>query len=481
MKKVASLLLICVLVLTMGVGAFAAEDPTALHGGHHHYDGMHHGMHHDTHHGNQYGAHYGNQHGAHYGGRSTSLRERTDLSEIPGAMPFESENDVLVFDDYADIAPSLAWTGAPDTLRIAPGEMFLVQSGSIVLPEALLVPNREYIFDVYYNVTDASIDQVITQPLESGLMPLIESAISGPLGATTTGRMRLRSGRGSNMFSRTELRTRGSGPTRGFQVVLETRENYNTRHNDVTFTLLTSGNLPPAPAGEANPIQSTIALTVGWPRISDAEIESYAEGDTVTLSNEYPVVLRRQIDRLVRNHNYRAIHLAFEDGSWEYTGRMSGMGDTNFYTTQDVIPVLMNRLDQDFKFLTLPAGVTFPTNGEMRIDVSDVSDSWDRIYTYLYRNGTLTPINTSYDSMDDMIYFRTNFLGSFVMTDVEITDLYLITRPEQPEVTTPQVPDHPNVYNPPTGVAMGVNNMLIGLGTFSVLGAGAVITRRRKK
>ena len=451
MRKVASLLLIFTLVFALGVSAFADGDP----------------------------------------GRSTPLRDARST------VPHSSHNydDFQVFDDggiqvfddggFVGIAPMISVIS--DTqLSIGPGEMFLVDNGRIVMPEARLTPNREYSFEIWFNGTNAAITFNYAGPSPdtlggvAGLVRLTEEHISGGVGENLNGRLRLRSGRGSNMFSRSELRTRGTGPSRVYSLLLETRENYTTRMTDVTFTLLTSGNLPAVIGTSYNPQQSVIDLTVGWARMSDDEIDSYAEGDTVTLSNDYPVILRRQIERLVRNHNYRAIHLIAEDGSWEYTGRMSGMSDTNFYTTQDVIPALMNRFDQDFKFLSLPGGVTFPTNGEMRIDVSDVSGDWDRIYTYLYRNGQLTPINTNYDSMDDMIYFRTNFLGAFVMTDVEITDLALIAPPGT-GVQEPEEPEEPNLHNPPTGAAAaGVNGLVMGIGTLSLLGAGAAFIRRRK-
>jgi len=464
MKKIASLLLIVAFVLSMGTTAFAAEDPTALHGT------------------SRNGATLNE--GTNMPGRNNHMADGTRNSRS-GVQAYDDGHDGLYTadgfsDEYVSIVPSINFINENE-LRIRPGEMFLVSDGQIVLPETLLIPNTEYLFDIYFNSTAADINQNINSAMDAGLVPLTEESISGPLNDTTTGRLRLRSGRGTTTISRSELRTRGTGSARTYHIQLDTRASYNTRQTEVSFTLLTSGVLPTPAVGTAAVIQSTVTFEVGWPRMSDEDVDSYSDGDTVTISNDYPVIMRRQLERLVRNHSYRPIHLAFEDGSWEYTGRMSGMGDTNFFTTQDVIPALMNRFDQDFKFLSLPAGVTFPANGELRIDVSDVSDDWNRIYTYLYRNGNLTPISTNYDSLDDMIYFRTNFLGSFVMTDIEITDLNLIAQPEEPEVQEPEEPEFPETNNPPMGVAMGGNSLLMGLGTISLLGAGALVTRRRKK
>ena len=493
MKKIASLLLIVVFVLSMGTAAFAAEDPTALGGTGRNGSTLGEGT---AMHGRNSLA------DGHQGARGSRSGVQVIDDDYDGHY---AADDMAPVDDIVSIAPRLNFIN-DNTVRILNGEMFLVLDGRIVLPEHMLIPNTEYLFQIYYNRNglneDGYIDHNINTPVSASpeLVPLTEESLSGATGNTTANaRLRLRSGRGTTTIGRSELRTRGTGTARTYELMLDTRASYNTRQTDVTFTLLTSGVLPapvvvtPEDAGATPPIpndiysaslaQSILSFVVGWPRMTDEDVDSYAEGDTVTISNEYPVIMRRQIERLVRNHNYRPIHLAFEDGSWEYTGRMSGMSDTNFFTTQDVVPSLMNRFDQDFKFLSLPAGVTFPTNGELRIDVSDVSDDWNRIYTYLYRNGNLTPITTSYDSLDDMIYFRTNFLGSFVMTDVEITDLALIAQPEEPEVQEPEEPEIPDTQNPPMGVAMGMSGtgLLVGLGSASLLGAGALVTRRRKK
>ena len=464
MKKVASLLLIFTLVLSMGIGAFAAEDPTALHG-----------------------SVTGN-------GRNT---RGTSMSPGTTINPFEVEprdtaidqysNEDGVFDDTIGFAPTLTWTANENEVSIGAGEMFLVQSNRIVPPDAQLIPNTEYVFEVWFNNGPALSAVDISGPINATATPtlirLTEAHIVGSTTPLTNGRLRIRSGRGSASLSNTNLRTRGTGVGRTYELEVETRETYTTRLTDTTLTLLTSGTLPPVTGTNENPAQSTVNFVVGFLRMDADEIDTYSEGDTVTLSNERPVIMRREMDRLVRNHNFRAIHLEFDDGSWEFTGRMSGMRDTNFFTTQDAVPAIMNRLDQDFKFLSLPAGVTFPANGEMRIDVSDVSEDWNTIYTYLFRNGTLTPISTNYDSMDDMIYFRTNFLGTFVMTDVEITDTNILNNNNNENnnnnVETP-APEEPNVNNPATGVAMGLNSLLMGLGTVSLLGAGALVTRRKK-
>jgi len=466
MKKIVSLLLIVTFVFSMGVGAFAAEDPTALHG-----------------HGHNHGANRFNE-GTNMPGRNNHNHMAEGRNSRSNVQVHDDDYDGIyraddIADDFVSIVPSINFV-SENQVRIRSGEMFLVHEGRVVQPEHMLIPNSEYFFDIYYNSTAGDVTQHVRVALETGLVPLTEASISGELGSDYTGRLRLRSGRGTTTISRSELRTRGSGIARTYHVQLETRASYNTRQTDVSFNLETTGTLPTA---GVDLVRSTIAFVVGWPRMTADHIDIYSEGDTVTISNEYPVIMRREIERLVRQHNYRPIHLAFDDGSWEYTGRMSGMGDTNFFTTQDVVPALMNRFDQDFKFLSLPAGVTFPTNGELRIDVSDVSDDWDRIYTYLYRNGNLTPISTNYDSLDDMIYFRTNFLGSFVMTDVEITDLNLIVQPNEPEVQEPE-PEHPETNNPPMGVGVAMVNpaaLVMVLGTTSLLGAGAFVTRRRRK
>lgn len=435
MKKAFSLLTVLTLVFLMSVSAFAAEDI------------------------------------APYGG--TTLNGQPINEPVANG---EANNEL----GNIGMAPRLAWSGE-NVLAIKTGELFLVHgegaNAAVVLPDTRLEPNSEYTFHIYYATADADLDVTEGTLIPAGgpIAPLTKAQVGDA-------KVRVRATKGGSAIKSTEVKTRSVGSDTTYRVVIETKDTYNTKQTEVDYTISLTGAL----LTDFETKGGNAVFMVGHGIMSDTEIDNYGEEEDVNVSNLTPIFKKKQIETLVKANKYKAITLIAEDDSWEYTGRMNGMSDTNFYYTHDVIPSIVNKFDQDFKFLIFPAGVTFPTNGEMRIDVSDVSDEWERMYTYLYRNGKLTRVNTSYDSSDDMIVFRTNYLGAFVMTDKEITDVNIIET-EKPEPSEPAPKPEPEVSggvgtgtgNPNTGAPVGLN-LLVGLGSISLLTAGSVIVRKRK-
>lgn len=339
-------------------------------------------------------------------------------------------------------------------------------SNQLVLPETHLTPGTEYEYKIF-RVTAATGAGVHPDNLE--ITPVTDGDLNG-------GRIRLRTGKGSSAISNISINKRGAGVNATYNLVVETRANYGINMTDVEYSLVVSGQGNDTLHVMNN---SIISFRVGYEEMSDDEIDSYGEGDIVTVYHDTPVFTKRQLERLARNFNYKAVEFQDENGDWGYTGRISGMGASNFITTHDVIPAIVNALpDQDFHFLTFLSGVTFPTNGEMRIDVADISDEYGgRIYAYIYRNNTLTPIATTYDSATDEIVFRTNYLGAFVLTDREITDTDILN-PNEPEINEPEDNDN-NLpgNNPDTGAATGAN--VAATLALASLAAAAVIRKRK--
>lgn len=422
MKKALTLLLALMLTTGMGIGILAAEDPTVLNG-----------------------------------------------------SMLADENDTATLENFG-ISPLMEYVDE-GAVSMEEGELFLVIEDRIVEPEMRLEPNSSYTMDVYFAAAaDSNIDLSVGVSGNTNFRQLREADLV-ITGAKNNAKLRMRSGKGTSVMSVAKLTTTGVGASKRYIVEFETKDLYNTKQTDVEYRFSITGK--PDLAALQTGGEGTVGFKVGHGIMDDDDVDSYGEGDTVTISNDTPIWTKKQIERLVKAFNYRAIHLEHEDGSWAYEGRMNGMGDTNFYTTQEVIPSIVNKLDQDFKFLILPAGVTFPTNGELRIDVSDVSDDWDRVYTYLYRNGRLTRVNTTYDSLDDMIVFRTNYLGAFVLTPEEITDTTIIAPPTEESPAPSPAPDTDGTRNPNTGIPLGMN-LVVGLGSLSLLTAGSVILRKRK-
>jgi len=367
------------------------------------------------------------------------------------------------------------------SVPIATNELFLVDAdGRLAGVNNVLTPDTEYTFKIYRYTGTGFTNTGTTPPTETESEQLKGSDLKNA-GVTpvTYGKLRLRTIKGSSMISSAKIEKKGSGDAATYRLVVTTRGTSGTKLTDVQYRIDATGLADPTRI-----LESTHDFRVGYRTISD-DMTDIGEGGTITIDNEAPVITKSQFSDIAKSSNYRNIWIEAEDGGWRYYGRVSGMGDTNFAYTYDAIPSVMNALEEhDFKFLTFRSGVTFPTNGEMRIDVSDISSDFETIYTYLYRNGKLTQINTTYDPTNDEIFFRTNYLGSFIMTDRAITNAAILNPDEELEneienETIPEIEnENNNNYNPGMGVDATMN-MAIALGMASLAVAGIVIRKKK--
>jgi len=359
-----------------------------------------------------------------------------------------------------------------NAITLTANEIVIVEdnnTNAIIMPETHLDPGTEYKFKVYY-VNTAGGTNISAVDAQNHITPILDSMMAG-------GKFRLRAVKGSSVISTAKVEKRGSGNSATYRLTITTKENWSTKETDVEYTLAVTNQ----GAGGVPFAQGNMTFKVGYGRFTDEEIDSFAEGDIITISNDFPVILKKQFETLAKNYNYKAIQFESEDGIWSYLGRVSGMGDTNFTYSRDVVPAIVTKFeDQEFEFLTFGAGVNFPTNGEMRIDVSDFSDEFNTMYTYLYRDGKLTPISTTYDSGADELVFRTNYLGSFVITNEQITDTTIINQGNQtvPEEPAEEVPNVTNPENPNTGASSSMNTA-VALALTSIA-AAAMVGRKRK-
>jgi LPXTG-motif cell wall-anchored protein len=279
------------------------------------------------------------------------------------------------------------------------------------------------------------------------------------------------------------VRTRGSGASQTFYIEITTRNVYGTKLNDVEYDLSATvsgtalstnpglGMLPAVPTASIN------YFKVGFMTISDDQTDVGEEG-TIVIYKETPVILKDQFADIAKSANYKNVIFEGEEGTWSFRGKVAGMKDSNFYYDFDPDTDLLNKFpEHEFKFLTFRAGVNFPTTGEMRIDVSDVSDTFNTMYAYLYREGKLTEINGTYDAATDELVFRTNYLGRFLISNRAITDTSLVPELE-PEEEVPVEPHPPTTTNPHTGAPASANAM-VALGLVS-LASAAVVGRKRK-
>lgn len=332
---------------------------------------------------------------------------------------------------------------------------------NVVLPETFLQPGNEYTYQLL------RVDETNTSAAPNDVkVTVVNDNVLG------NAKLRIRTVKGSGNVVTAKIDKKGTGANAVYNFKIETKETYGTKVNDLEYNIVVSGQ---AAGATDRLLDANIMFQTGYRAMLDEDIDYYSEGDTVTISDERPVITKDQFESLAKNFNYKPVEFTGEEGDWIFSGRVSGMSDTNFLTDYDVVPDIINAFpDQDYKFLTFNAGVSFPTNGEMRIDVSDIREdaTGAKLYTYLYRNGTLTPITTTYDSTSDEIVFRTNYLGAFVVTTSEITDL------EEGETPDEGNGGDESGENPPTGAASAMGVAALGIAS---LAAGLVRKNRKSK
>jgi hypothetical protein len=330
----------------------------------------------------------------------------------------------------------------------------------VVLPGTFLLPGKSYTYKLY------RVDQDYTsvEPNKVAMTALDDTILN-------SGGMKIRTVKGSANVISAQIEKSGDN----YNFVIETKETYGAKISELEYTIVVTGQ----GAAIERVLDATLTFETGYRAMADEEIADYVEGDVVVIDPDTPVITNEQFATLAQNYNFAAVPFTGENNDWLYTGRVSGMTDANFTTTYGVIEEIIEAYpDYDYRFITFNAGITFPTSGELRLDVADLmaETSAVKLYPYLYRNGTLTPITATYDSTADQLVFRTNYLGSFVISSEQIVDFNYDPGPSL--IPIEKDPDETQ-NNPPTGAAtMGA---VIALGLTSLAGAGAIARKRSRR
>lgn len=176
-----------------------------------------------------------------------------------------------------------------------------------------------------------------------------------------------------------------------------------------------------------NAVELVVAFETGYKTVSDDFIAALAKEDEIKVDNDTPVFTKSQLSTISNLNNNKKV--TFTDDNWNYTVIVSGMKDINLLHNNNAISEIINKYeDNNFEFLTFPAGTKFATNGTMEIDVSGYTDDFGgKFFVYRYLDGKLTLINSSYDAEDEVLSFSTNTLGRFVITDKAVKDAVVVS------------------------------------------------------
>ncbi len=170
-----------------------------------------------------------------------------------------------------------------------------------------------------------------------------------------------------------------------------------------------------------------VDFKTGYAAADDAYINTLAADDYIQVDPNAPVFTKEQLDKIAKLNNYKKV--TFTNGTWMYTVNVTDMDNINLLNNQNAINDILNKYqDNQFTFLTFPAGSEFPVSGTMSVDVANMIDGFNgHYYVYKYDGYKLTKITSTFNEDDYTLNFNVSALGRFIITDKEITDTVIVS------------------------------------------------------
>lgn len=194
-----------------------------------------------------------------------------------------------------------------------------------------------------------------------------------------------------------------------------------------------------------------LAFSVGYESVSDEAVNAAKEGAYLFVDGSTPVITDKQFNAIDKVANGEKVVLT--NGEWTYEVRVSEQDSVNMLNNKKPIKEIISQFDdQNFKFLSFPAGPAFDFTGTLTIDISDVADDFENIYVYSYYNGKLNKVYATVDLDEETVSFKTKYFGRFVITDKEIKNGTVVENcvdEDCEEIVNPSKPAKPN---PETGI-----------------------------
>jgi len=158
---------------------------------------------------------------------------------------------------------------------------------------------------------------------------------------------------------------------------------------------------------------------VGYNSISDDMVEGVANGEFIFIDNNAPVITEEQFERMDELTNGGKVTIT--NGDWSYEVRVGGQKSVNLLHHQRAIKEIVSHFqEQDFRFLSFPAGPAFDFTGTFTIDVSEELEQFEEIHLYSYYNGKLSKVHATLNEDEGSLSFKSKYTGRFVLTDKAI-------------------------------------------------------------
>lgn len=354
---------------------------------------------------------------------------------------------------FADDINVLADTGVTDTGEVKPeGEptslVFKADENGVVLGDDLLEPGKEYKFPVYlsYNGTEVAMNDENIKDYK-----FTYSRVSG------TGMKTM------------EIKERKDG----YYLHVEAKDTTSTKQTDVKYNVKLvrkSNNL--------SVFSQEVKFTYGYEEMNDDYINDLDKGDIVEIDSENPVITKDQFKKIAKLNDYKNVTLA--GPNWQFTVNVTDETTKNLSSNgAGVKEVLAQFPEQDFKFYSFPGKPSFTATGKLALDVSDIMDEFDKMYTYRYTGGKIYRMNATLNEEDNTLEFRTNRLDTFFVTDKAITDGTVVSGSEVENDETGSTPEA-DKNNPGTGASDMINAAVMAA-IASMTAAGLAIYKKNEK
>lgn len=258
-----------------------------------------------------------------------------------------------------------------------------------------------------------------------------------------------------------------------YYLYVEASDSISTKLTDVKYNVKfvkKSGNM--------SVFTQEVKFQYGYDEANSDYINGLDAGDTVEIDNANPVITTHQFDKIAKLNDYKNVTLA--GNGWEFNVNVTDEKTKNLvHSNAGIKEILSKFTDQDFKFFTFSGKPAFAATGRLSLDVDDIVDDFDKMYTYRYIDGKLYRINATFDGDENTLSFRTNRLDNFLVTDKLIKDGTVVTEVDNSTDKDDADGTDSDKQNPSTGAGSMIDAAV--LSAIAALSAGTVILKKRSK
>ena len=358
----------------------------------------------------------------------------------PGSSSSDASSDTSSDNSSSDTSSDNSSSSSEDesgdvSLENATDVNIGADEDGVVLGDDILEPGKEYKFPVSLTVDGKTVK--ITDELMDGYK-FSYSKISA---------------KGMSRFEIEEHKGQ-------YYLYVEARDTVTTKPVDVKYNVKLvrkSNNL--------SVFTQEVKFQYGYDEADSDYINGLDEGDTVEISNDNPVITGTMFDKIAKINNYKNVTLAGND--WEFTVNVTDETTKNMvHNNAGIKAVLAAYPDQDFKFFSFPGKPSFSATGRMALNVDDIVDDFEKMYTYRYANGTIYRINATFDGDENTLTFRTNKLDNFFVTNKFIEDGTVVSDAEDTDTDDTNDSNNgsssnPDKNNPSTGASDMINRAVM--------------------